>query len=579
MNEELTTEELEAEKQAAFDARSKQTNTKIAKTGAKAAANYFTAGQGGKIVDIASKTRAGSAILDAGGQALTAATKTVPMGDKLQKALNIGDDVGAIDMADKAMDGASGDASSLAESNFDSGLSLPSDLDQDASSGLSPQALSGSLKVGPNSLNSLKIVGMIAIGLILIIIISSNQNATLALTSESGGTSSALESGNYTFLTDLQIESKLIYIGDSQAIGIRDTLNKSSITYIADISKDYYWFEETALPELSAYISADTEKFVVIELGTSNLGNINKYIDKYKLLKNNYQNVKFYFMAIGPVDETLAIENGYTITNSQIDDFNLKLKNTFPEEFIDVNSEIKDSFETNDGVHYLAPTLTKIHEIIVKNIRSKNSIDFLGEYPLASESQILKGMSITSAIGASGVDSLNSYIKTQIETGGKCTSAGVVGAAIGLIYGLHQEGYHLAYYYGGGHGTNNGIDLKWGTNIGPSTPTKNGNVYEYGGLDCSGFVAWTMNTAGVSGGTVASLYVNYGPEITYENLTPGDLLVNEEHVVMVIENKQSYLQCAESTTGGVQFTTRNKENLMNYKFIDMDNYYINNCTR
>lgn len=579
MNEELTTEELEAEKQAAVDARSKQTNTKIAKTGAKAVANYFTAGQGGKIVDIASKTRAGSAILDAGGQALTAATKAMPMGDKVQKALNTADDLGAIDMADKAMDGASGDASSLAESNQDSGLSSPSDSHKDASSGLSPQALSGGLKVGPNSLNSFKMVGMIAVGLLLIIIISSNQSATLALTSESGGTSAALESNNDTFLTDQQIESKLIYIGDSQAIGMKETLNKSAISYIADVSKGYYWFEETALPELSAYISADTEKFVVIALGTNDLGNIDKYIDKYKLLKNNYQKVKFYFMEVGPVDETLALEKGYTITNSQIDDFNLKLKNAFPEEFIEVNSVIKDNFETSDGVHYLSSSLIKIHETVIKKIQGKNNLIFLEKYPLASESQILEGTSITTAIGESGIDSLNSYIKTQIETGGKCTSAGVVGAAIGLIYGLHNGGYHLAYYYGGGHGTNNGVDLNWGTYIGPSTPTKNGNVYEYGGLDCSGFIAWAMNTASVSGGGEASTYASYGKEITYENLTPGDLLVNEEHVVMVIENKQSYLQCAEATTGGVQFTTRNKANLTNYKFIDMDNYYVNNCTR
>ncbi|MDD2207950.1 MAG: NlpC/P60 family protein [Bacilli bacterium] len=576
MDEELTNEELEAEKQEALDARSKQTNTKIAKTGAKAVANYFTAGQGGEVVELASKTRAGSAIIDAGGQALTAATKTMPMGDKVQKALNTADDAGAIDMVDKAMDGAAGTASSLADSNLDSGLSLPSDSPKDASPSLSPQALSGGLNVGSNPLNTFKIVGMIAVGLLLIIIIASNQNATLALTSKSGGASAVLESSN-TFLTDQQIESKLIYIGDSQAIGMRDALNKSSITYIADVAKDYYWFEETALPELSAYISADTQKFVVIELGTNDLGNIDKYIDKYKLLKNNYQNVKFYFMEVGPVDEALALENGYIITNTQIDEFNLKLKNAFPEEYIDINSVIKDNFETSDGIHYLSSSLIKVHETVIKNIQAKNNFIFLKNYPIASESQILKGTSITNAISASGVNTLNNYINIQIEAGGKCTSAGVVGAAIGLIHGLHNEGYHLPYYYGGGHGTNNGVDLKWGTNIGPSTPTKNGNVYEYSGLDCSGFIAWAMNNAGVSGGGEASTYTSYGKEITFDALTPGDLLVSEEHVIMVIENKQTYLQCAEATTGGVQFTTRNKANLTNYKFIDMDNYYINNC--
>ena len=67
-----------------------------------------------------------------------------------------------------------------------------------------------------------------------------------------------------------------------------------------------------------------------------------------------------------------------------------------------------------------------------------------------------------------------------------------------------------------------------------------------------------MNTAGVKGGTVAGGFTNYGQITEFEALSPGDVLDSDSHVIMVIENKGTYLQCAESTSGGVQFTTITK---------------------
>ncbi|MFA7064519.1 MAG: NlpC/P60 family protein, partial [Bacilli bacterium] len=531
MDEELTPEEIEAQQQAALDARSNQTNTKIVKTGAKAAANYFTGGKGGEAVEIASKTRAGGAILEAGGEALTAATKKMPMGGKIQEALNTADDAGAIDQVDKAMSGGKGGVTSAAGSSPGSSPK-PSLTSLDSQSGES----SPGLKAGDNSQKKMIMIGMIPIALILIIIITTVPNVTISLTSGDGVAHAS--SSSSLFLTDEQIENKLIYVGDERIVGMNEALNNVNITYIAETAKGYYWFDETALPELSAYISSDTQKYVVIALGINDLTNIDNYIAKYSHLKNSYKNVKFYFLEIGPIDEALALENGFTVNNNEIDIFNQKLKTAFQNEFIELDSEVKNNLETTDGVHYSSATSSKIHETVLKNIRSKNSITFSEEYPTVDESKVIKDFSITDAIGASGVNILNSYIYAQIQAGGECTSGGVVGAAIGLIYGLHIQGYHLDYYYGGGHNNNNnGVDLKWGTNVGPSIPTPRGNVNLYGGLDCSGFIAWAMNTAGVRGGTVASGYTNYGTNINYEELSPGDLLVKSDHVIMVIEPK------------------------------------------
>lgn len=69
---------------------------KAAKVGTKAAANYFTGGQGGKVVDALSKTKAGDKLLNKGAAALD----RIPGVSKAAKKL---DDSKGLDLADKAM--------------------------------------------------------------------------------------------------------------------------------------------------------------------------------------------------------------------------------------------------------------------------------------------------------------------------------------------------------------------------------------------------------------------------------------------------------------------------------------------
>lgn len=82
----------------------KDASKKVAKTGAKAAATYFGGPIGGKLVDMASKTKAGDKILNKGGENLS----KMPGMAKAAKKL---DDAGLVDAADKAIDVAGGEAS------------------------------------------------------------------------------------------------------------------------------------------------------------------------------------------------------------------------------------------------------------------------------------------------------------------------------------------------------------------------------------------------------------------------------------------------------------------------------------
>lgn len=104
-------------------------------------------------------------------------------------------------------------------------------------------------------------------------------------------------------------------------------------------------------------------------------------------------------------------------------------------------------------------------------------------------------------------------------------------------------------------------------------------MYFYSGLDCGGFVHWALRAASINSdaGSAAS-YLNHGNPIAYENAYPGALLVNQNHIAIIIEINENQVQAAESTTGGVQFKSYTKSKInQTYTIIDMAPYYQSNC--
>lgn len=85
----------------------RESSKKAAKVGAKAAANYFAPGVGGKVVDAASKTKLGNAVLNKGADVLN---KIPGMAKTLKKA----DDKGITDKADQAVGLVGGNPKSMA---------------------------------------------------------------------------------------------------------------------------------------------------------------------------------------------------------------------------------------------------------------------------------------------------------------------------------------------------------------------------------------------------------------------------------------------------------------------------------
>ena len=526
----------------------------------------------GAIVKGADKLTGGKSS-EAAGKIITKINKRIPMGKQIQETSNelnesgISDAIGAATSIDKTeqvqkASSAASTASNAANSKKDGNFS----------------------PFPKNKIKNKYLIISIASSCIffffipiLLILIGPNAGAMLDLTSKGGDVGYNNTKYNASAYTAAEAENLLIYMGDSRIVGMMSSITNKSITYIAQSGAGYSWLVDSAIPELANKIEG--KKFIVLAFGVNDLGNAANYLTKYQELKDTYPNVNIYIMSVNPVDEAKEAENGYTVTNESIENFNETMKNSFGENYIDVYAQIKDNFETEDGVHYTTETYKKIHEIVINYILSKNKIAGATSdygYPANTESTELKGTSLVEAIGEDGVTELENKIKTAAGSG--CSGASVARAAIALIDGLHAKGFHLPYYYGGGHVSKNPIvDRQWGANIGASTQKPNGSYDYYKGLDCSGFVMWAMHAANITGAYDASGYLSLGEHIPFSKLSPGDVIANTGHVILVLENTGSELKTAESTGGGVQYKTYGYDKASYYTGISMSEYYANHC--
>ena len=526
----------------------------------------------GAIVKGADKLTGGKSS-EAAGKIITKINKRIPMGKQIQETSNelnesgISDAIGAATSIDKTEQVQKASSAASAASNA-------ANSKKDGNFSPFPK----------NKIKNKYLIISIASSCIffffipiLLILIGPNAGAMLDLTSKGGDVGYNNTKYNASAYTAAEAENLLIYMGDSRIVGMMSSITNKSITYIAQSGAGYSWLVDSAIPELANKIEG--KKFIVLAFGVNDLGNAANYLTKYQELKDTYPNVNIYIMSINPVDESKEAENRYTVTNESIENFNETMKNSFGENYIDVYAQIKDNFETEDGVHYTTETYKKIHEIVINYILSKNKIvgatsDY--GYPANTESTELKGTSLVEAIGEDGVTELENKIKTAVGSG--CSGASVARAAIALIDGLHAKGFHLPYYYGGGHVSKNPIvDRQWGANIGASIQKPNGSYDYYKGLDCSGFVMWAMHAANITGAYDASGYLSLGEHIPFSKLSPGDVIANTGHVILVLENTGSELKTAESTGGGVQYKTYGYDKASYYTGISMSEYYANHC--
>lgn len=204
------------------------------------------------------------------------------------------------------------------------------------------------------------------------------------------------------------------------------------------------------------------------------------------------------------------------------------------------------------------------------------TVILLDDYPLnGSNTTILSGK-----LSDSQLSTISNNVKATVNSAGYGTGVGVAAAAQSLIMSLYEMGYRLPYYFGGGHsyGITLGADSLWGTAV--SADHRGRTKYSY---DCSGFVSWAIKNgcrANFSPNS-SSGFLNggYGSSIALSSSKPGDLMVKNGHIRLIVKNNgDGSVITAESTSGygeGIMFTTYSSAG--EYTIIDMSSWYNSNC--
>lgn len=182
-------------------------------------------------------------------------------------------------------------------------------------------------------------------------------------------------------------DNKIIVVGDSRMEFIenkKDKLNiPNNLSFIAKSGAKIDWLENYALGKLENKLNNIDENYnyhVVVNLGvndlnsTSSVENIaGNYFNYYKNLALKYPNIKFYALAVNPVDEKTIDSKWYgnKRNNRKIRNFNAVMNSLI--EKIDLNNlSICDSYHSlsfylPDGLHYDTDTDQKIINYIANH--------------------------------------------------------------------------------------------------------------------------------------------------------------------------------------------------------------------
>lgn len=224
--------------------------------------------------------------------------------------------------------------------------------------------------------NKKTIIIFSAVFFITIVLITSvvsgkdHENLDITNNPSLGSSMSASSSGGTKECTNEEIESRLIYVGDSRIVGLKSAIAKDNISYITEMEAGSSWLKNTAMGLLETELSNKTNPIVVFALGVNGL-DIDNYINIYNSIIEKHPDVSFYFMSVNPVDDALVSSN-YGVTTAGVVDFNRNLQSAFSDKYLDTYSSLSD-FATTDGLHYDSGTSIKIHDLLLSNLKTKIS--------------------------------------------------------------------------------------------------------------------------------------------------------------------------------------------------------------
>lgn len=169
--------------------------------------------------------------------------------------------------------------------------------------------------------------------------------------------------------TDSLASHRFIFVGDSRTVGMQAAVKEShpedTCMFVAQSGEGYVWFRDTGMAQLEQCIAEDSSCPVILNLGVNDFKNIEDYIVLYQDLFDRYPDTDFYLLSVNPVMDELCT----AVSNKDISAFNNRLKEVFPDRFLDCYTYLlSTSLETMDGLHYTSNTYNAIHEYVIEKL-------------------------------------------------------------------------------------------------------------------------------------------------------------------------------------------------------------------
>lgn len=559
-------------------------NIKNAAKVAKATKNPYAMAAGYAVEGLDKMT--GGKSTELAGKMITRANKTSPIGQQVQNLSNkvsesgVSDKVGQVADAKNSMSGKSSGAANTK-------INLNSSSTSTSSNGfgfMSDNVFQ--LKLSPAT--KIQLIGIgIFVGLILILIfavVGQKDHQNLAITNHTVFSESSVGS---VLCTNEEIDERAVYVGNKRFNDIKDSVVSSKGEYIINSSGGYENFKRNIYPSLETKFSNMKNGVIVFSFDIYDLDNFDLYVQDYKDLISRYSNIVFYVLSFGPISEN----NTIGVTNSLLLEYNTKIANNFNDIYIDIYNAMLNNYNTIDGITYDDSSNTKLYNYILSSIYNSGKLYCSGgSIESITDSQLfgagistLNGESIYSRIGSTKLDEWNSNLINDVKKAGVGNGLAPAIALYDLIQGSLLNNFVIPYFWGGGREIYTGINENWGE-LRAITLSGNNNqplssMHSFG-LDGLGLINWAIKNGGCSNYSFknSNELISLGEKISAFDATPGDIIIKDDFVVMVLRNDAENLIVGEAKKNyGIIFGKYYYSQFENYDVIRMSSYYKNNC--
>ncbi len=159
------------------------------------------------------------------------------------------------------------------------------------------------------------------------------------------------------------------FFGDSRVVGMSRTAGYYN--YIGKVAAGYDWMCSEGMSYLESQLAQHPDQDIVFCFGVNDLPKAGSYISAYQNFMESHPDANVWFMAVNPVIEGAAAENGYHISNTSIEQFNEALRAAFPTRFIDTYSYLlANGYSAGDGLHYTGETYNDIQNYAIAFIQT-----------------------------------------------------------------------------------------------------------------------------------------------------------------------------------------------------------------